>query len=345
MANRPKKTSSSFWANAVDIPLPANREASSALGPPAVEAPLRPSVARISSAPSQLAGLVLDEHSARLRLAKFEDAEPTRMLDSERIRFSTYANRLEARFQDAEFEELKQTIQAAGVNVQPVAVRPIQGDPEHDYEVIFGHRRVRACQALKLKVLALVREYTDAQLLDAMSRENLARANLSLYEWGRHFQAILRLNREQGPDTGLPQTQKQLAAAYGVTESSVSQALTCVELPTEVLECIAEPHLLGQRDVQALARAKKQDEADLLARAATLKAEPPLPTAQAVRRLLGLEKGRATAPAQLEVNSGQSKGRVWVEGDHVRFQVSAANPTPERLGALRDLLQSWLASP
>ena len=67
------------------------------------------------------------------------------------IKPSKWANRHEASFLTAEFEELKAEIAAAGGNVQPIKVRPVEvlngSTPSTDttYELIFGHRRHRAC--------------------------------------------------------------------------------------------------------------------------------------------------------------------------------------------------------
>jgi hypothetical protein len=52
------------------------------------------------------------------------DGKPLK-LDPRSIRPSTWANRHEASFESAEFEELKAEIADAGGNVQPIKVRPL----------------------------------------------------------------------------------------------------------------------------------------------------------------------------------------------------------------------------
>mgnify|MGYP000187395218 CR=1 FL=1 len=91
------------------------------------------------------------------------------------VRASRWANRHEASFSDEAFAELKAEIAAAGVNVQPVSVRPVlngstAGGPA--YELVFGHRRHRACLELGLPLQAMVTEMGDRELFEAMEREN-----------------------------------------------------------------------------------------------------------------------------------------------------------------------------
>src|SRR4051812_8785955 len=89
-----------------------------------------------------------DLSEAQRRLALHEGALPTRKLEANSIKASKFANRIERSFEGTSFEAFKQEILSAGGNVQPIKVRRI--GPE-SYEVVFGHRRHRACLELGLQ--------------------------------------------------------------------------------------------------------------------------------------------------------------------------------------------------
>ena len=68
-------------------------------------------------------GAVQEAEALKARVRSLEEEAPLRKLDPSLIRPSKWANRHEASFQTAEFQELKAEIAAAGGNVQPIKVR------------------------------------------------------------------------------------------------------------------------------------------------------------------------------------------------------------------------------
>ena len=80
----------------------------------------------------------------RERLKEHDDSVPTKKLDPHCISPSRWANRHPDAFNRAEFARLRQDIELAGGNVQPISVRALPGQVGR-YEIVFGHRRHRAC--------------------------------------------------------------------------------------------------------------------------------------------------------------------------------------------------------
>jgi ParB family chromosome partitioning protein len=70
-------------------------------------------------------GAVQEAEALRARVKSLEQDAPLRKIDPSMIRPSKWANRHEASFLTAEFQELKAEIAAAGGNVQPIKVRPV----------------------------------------------------------------------------------------------------------------------------------------------------------------------------------------------------------------------------
>jgi ParB family transcriptional regulator, chromosome partitioning protein len=190
----------------------------------------------------------------RDRLKMFEGASPVRTLDPKTVRASRWANRHEASFATTEFAELKAEIAAAGGNVQPIKVRPVaaqnavatDGETE-GYELVYGHRRHRACLELGIAVNALIEEATDRELFEAMERENRGRASLSAWEQGMMYRRAL--------DEGLYPSMRKLAEAVGVDISLISKSVTLARLPEPVVAAFASP--LQKDPDRMLERAKR----------------------------------------------------------------------------------------
>ncbi|HQX81912.1 MAG TPA: ParB/RepB/Spo0J family partition protein [Vicinamibacterales bacterium] len=250
--------------------------------------------ARAKTAPGSLAifmasqsASVKEAEDLRERLKTFEGALPVRALDPQVVRPSRWANRHEHSFSDAAFAELKADIASAGTNVQPVSVRVVSGalnrstpSAPTEYELVFGHRRHRACLELGLPVQAMVVDMSDQQLFEAMERENRARKNLSAWEQGTMYRRAL--------DEGLYPSQRRLAESLGVDVSLVSKSLSLARLPEAVVGAFASPLEIQFRWAQPLAEALQKDPDGVLARAAKLRAAGVvIPGAQVLETLIG----------------------------------------------------------
>ena len=85
------------------------------------------------------------------QLDAYRGSQPARRIDPRQIRPSRWANRQEGHFRTPEFAAFKQELLTAGGNIQPIKVRPV-ADAADTYEVVFGHRRHRACLELGIPV-------------------------------------------------------------------------------------------------------------------------------------------------------------------------------------------------
>jgi ParB family chromosome partitioning protein len=81
---------------------------------------------------------------------------------------------------DPTFEALVVSMAESGQQV-PILVRPHPTEAGR-YQAAYGHRRLRAASRLKIKVQAVVRTLSDADLVVAQGKENLERRDLSFIE-------------------------------------------------------------------------------------------------------------------------------------------------------------------
>jgi ParB family transcriptional regulator, chromosome partitioning protein len=113
-------------------------------------------------------------------------------------------------------DELAESIRAYGL-LQPVVLRPVDGH----YEVVAGHRRLAAVQALGwLDVPALVRDADDGDAFLLTLVENLQRSDLSAREESRALETLVR---ERGWST------RQVADAIKRSPAYVSKRLRVFE--------------------------------------------------------------------------------------------------------------------
>lgn len=171
---------------------------------------------------------VIQENIAlKEELNAWSEATPAKKIDASLIIPSKWANRHADSFNSSEFEKLKVDISEAGGNVQAIKVRPIPGANPQSYEVVFGHRRHRACVELGLPVLALIESISDQALFEQMDRENRQREDLRPYEQGEMYRKAL--------EDGLYSSMRKMADALGLNSSNVARAIQIAEMPSEVL--------------------------------------------------------------------------------------------------------------
>lgn len=215
---------------------------------------------------SAQSGTLQEVEDLRERVRAFDGATPVRELNPQDITPSKWANRHADSFADAEFIALKEEIRDAGGVVQPIKVRPIvvlngstpvSGSPR--FEVVFGHRRHRACLELGLPVLALVESVSDQDLFQQMERENRQRKNLSAWEQGCMYR--------QAIDGGLYPSLRRLAEAIDVDVSLVSKAVALARLPEAVVAAFASPLDIQFRWAGPLSDVVQKDPEGVLARA------------------------------------------------------------------------------
>lgn len=257
---------------------------------------------------------VVHENAAlKTELSKWSEALPTKKIDPALIDRSAWANRHEDSFSSAEFNDLKAEISAAGGNVQPIKVRPIPGANPQRYEVIFGHRRHRACQELGIQVLAVVESITDAALFVEMDRENRNREDLRPYEQGAMYARAL--------DLGLYPSLRALAAAINLQPGNVSTAVKIARLPAAVLNAFLSPLDIQYRWAAPLSELVEKDHAGVVAKAKEIQAArkrgEEISAAGTMDRLIGRVKA-ASSVRRIEVSGKvvatltQSAGRYVI---------------------------------
>lgn len=290
-------------------------------------------------------GAVQEAEALKARVKSLEQEAPLQKLDPSIIRPSKWANRHDASFLTADFQELKAEIAAAGGNVQPIKVRPVSvlnrstlvGGPT--FELIFGHRRHRACLELGIPVLAAIEEASDVSLFEQMERENRGRKNLSAWEQGTMYRRAL--------DDGLYSSLRKLAEGLGVDVSLVSKSVSLARLPEAVVAAFQSPLDIQFRWAAPLTEAVQKDPEGTLTRArAIAETRGELSAATILSKLLGQPEpthGRLASSALTISKAGKVAARLTADAKGralVRFEAGAL---PEsRHKALAKIIEDFL---
>jgi len=161
--------------------------------------------------------------------------ETFKEIDIKQIRPSRLNPRLEVNIE--RLNELAASIKEVGL-LEPIIVRPVNGQ----FEVVVGERRYRASQQAGLeKVPAVIREYTDDEVVQLNLIENVQREELSAIEKGKVCKYLL----EECPDK-YP-SQRAIAEKIGLSPESISTWLKTAEVvPEEAQEYVAPSTISGE---------------------------------------------------------------------------------------------------
>jgi len=279
----------------------------------------------------------------REKVKQFDGAEVVKHLDPKTVRPSKWANRHEDAFKAAEFEAFKAEIRASGGNVQPIKVRVLNGstlDSEAQYEVVFGHRRHRACLDEELPVKALIESVDDASLFVQMERENRGRQNLSAWEQGRMYDRALQ--------EGLFKSLRELSKAIDVDPSIISKSIAVAQLPASVVSAFQSPLDIQFRWAKPLRDCLERDPDGILSRAKHVKQvreSKAIGASEIFSKLIAIEPA---VKGGLSVNpirhNGKRVGEVSFDATGKVLLKIDPNVIPrERLDAFKELIESFVS--
>ncbi|MBG9793026.1 stage 0 sporulation protein J [Paenibacillus dendritiformis] len=129
-------------------------------------------------------------------------------------------------FDEQSIQELAESIKQHGV-IQPIIVRSVV----KGYEIIAGERRYRASQLLGLPTIpAVIRSFSDQQVMEIALIENLQRENLNAIELALAYQGLM---------DQFSLTQEELSVKVGKSRSHIANFLRLLQLPEEVKEYVS----------------------------------------------------------------------------------------------------------
>ncbi|MFD3258953.1 ParB/RepB/Spo0J family partition protein [Paenibacillus lentus] len=156
-------------------------------------------------------------------------------------------------FDEDAIRELAESIRQHGV-IQPIIVRSVL----KGYEIIAGERRFRASQYCGNDTIpAVVRSFSDQQVMEIALIENLQRENLNAMEIAVAYQGLM---------DQFQLTQEELSMKVGKSRSHIANFLRLLSLPEEVKEYVSRGTLsmgharalVGLKDATTIKELAKQ---------------------------------------------------------------------------------------
>lgn len=136
-------------------------------------------------------------------------------------------------FTPSDLESLANSIRTKGV-IQPLVVRP-HPEKENEFEIVAGERRWRASQMAQLhEIPAIIREFSDIEVLEVAIIENIQRKDLNPVEEAAGYRQLMeRFGR----------TQEQMAESLSKSRSHIANLLRLLTLPMDVQTYLKEGKL------------------------------------------------------------------------------------------------------
>lgn len=133
------------------------------------------------------------------------------------------------------FQELVEAIRERGQDT-PVLVRP-HPSASGRYQIVFGHRRVRAARLLERPVKAVIKGVSDTDHVIAQGQENSARENLSFIERASFAQNLTTLGHDR----------RTIQVALSVDAPMLTRMLSVTgRVPKDVIAAIGAAKSVGR---------------------------------------------------------------------------------------------------
>jgi ParB/RepB/Spo0J family partition protein len=175
------------------------------------------------------------------------------------------APRHDASFVTKDFSEFKESIKSTNGNQQPVLIHIIN----QQLEIVFGHRRHKACLELGLPLLAMVwkNDLPKSEAFAFLQRENAHRISLSAYENGCLFKTLVSKK--------IFDSYRKLAGCIGLSHAGVNAAVRVANLHVLVIKAFGDPTTITTKHAEKITKVWSDESVSILLRAQKLCDNPP----------------------------------------------------------------------
>ena len=250
---------------------------------------------------------------------------------------------------DEEMQKTVESVKQYGV-LTPAIARP---DPDGGYEIISGHRRLRASELAGLETLpVIVREMDDDTAIIFMVDSNLQREHILPSERAVAYKMKLDAIKHQGARTDLDKqsTSTQLAQKLsvervgedaGVSKDTVRRFIRLTELIPEIRDMVDEKKIAFNPAVE-LSYLKPEEQREFLEAMDYAQAAPSLSQAQRLKKLS--QEGGCRLDAMCDVMSEQKKDdmtTITISQDVLRKYFPKSYTPQQMQDVIVKLLDQW----
>ena len=250
---------------------------------------------------------------------------------------------------DEEMQKTVESVKEYGV-LTPVIARP---DPDGGYEIISGHRRLRASELAGLdKLPVIVREMDDDEAIIYMVDSNLQREHILPSERAFAYKMKMDAIKHQGQRADLTCAQDGhklegkksrdiVAEEAGVSKNQVSRYIRLTELIPEIRDMVDEKKIAFNPAVE-LSYLKPEEQREFLDAMDYAQAAPSLSQAQRLKKLS--QEGECKLDAMCEVMNEVKKDdmtTITIPHDVLRKYFPKSYTPQQMQDVIVKLLDQW----
>ena len=252
---------------------------------------------------------------------------------------------------DEEMQKTVESVKEYGV-LTPAIARP---DPDGGYEIISGHRRLRASELAGLETLpVIVREMDDDTAIIFMVDSNLQREHILPSERAFAYKMKLDAIKHQGARTDLsqegtssrvgmksPQALELVGKEAGDSRNQVHRYIRLTELIPEIRDMVDEKKIAFNPAVE-LSYLKPEEQREFLEAMDYAQAAPSLSQAQRLKKLS--QEGGCRLDAMCDVMSEQKKDdmtTITISHDVLRKYFPKSYTPQQMQDVIVKLLDQW----
>ncbi|MBR2794805.1 MAG: ParB/RepB/Spo0J family partition protein [Solobacterium sp.] len=251
---------------------------------------------------------------------------------------------------DEEMQKTVESVKEYGV-LTPAIARP---DPDGGYEIISGHRRMRAAELAGLKTLpVIVRDMDDDTAIIFMVDSNLQREHILPSERAFAYRMKLEAIKHQGARTDLEResTSTQVAQKLsvervgedaGVSKDTVRRYIRLTELIPEIRDMVDEKKIAFNPAVE-LSYLKPDEQREFLEAMDYAQAAPSLSQAQRLKKMS--QEGKCRLDRMCEVMSEEKKDdltTITISHDVLRKYFPRSYTPQQMQDVIVKLLDQWM---
>lgn len=247
---------------------------------------------------------------------------------------------------DEEMQKTVESVKQYGV-LTPAIARP---DPDGGYEIISGHRRMRACELAGIKTLpVIVRDMDDDTAIIFMVDANLQREHILPSERAFAYRMKMEALKHQGKRVDLTSSQVEtklradetIAEQTGQSRAQVQRYIRLTELIPEIRDMVDEKRIAFNPAVE-LSYLKPEEQKEFLEAMDYAQTSPSLSQAQRIKRMS--QEGQCTLEQMCDVMNELKKDdmtTVTISHDVLRKYFPRSYTPQQMQDVIVKLLDQW----
>ena len=250
---------------------------------------------------------------------------------------------------DEEMQKTVESVKQYGV-LTPAIARP---DPDGGYEIISGHRRMRACELAGIETLpVIVRDMDDDTAIIFMVDANLQREHILPSERAFAYRMKLEAMKHQagrpskenysqvGNNSGKTSSQ-EMAEELGISKNQIFRFIRLTELIPEIRDMVDEKRIAFNPAVE-LSYLKPEEQKEFLEAMDYAQTSPSLSQAQRIKRMS--QEGQCTLEQMCDVMNELKKDdmtTVTISHDVLRKYFPRSYTPQQMQDVIVKLLDQW----